>query len=115
MVPGLAALALLRLLPRLLMRFAAGWRTGRLAQRELVGEAALLRHAAEFGHHLLHLAELLEELADVVARRAAAERNAAAATEVDDLRIAALLRGHRADDGLDLLVVVVGDLRLRLP
>ncbi len=65
---------------------------------------------AEPLHHLLHLAELLDEAVDVTDRGAAAVGDAGAAAAVDDLGLAPLLRGHRADDRLDRLQLVVVDL-----
>src|SRR5215211_7166220 len=117
MVPGLPASALARFLLLLLMRLAANRRyrgTRLTTQRQLIREAALLRHPAQFGHHLLHLAELLQQLPDVLTRRPTPGGDTATPAEVDHVRMAALLRRHRADDRLDLFVVVVGDLRLGL-
>src|SRR4051812_22906057 len=55
----------------------------------------------ELAHQLLHLAELLDQLADRLNGGARAPGDAPAARAVDDLRIGALLRRHRLDDRLE--------------
>src|SRR5690606_5413686 len=60
-------------------------------------------HAAfrELLHHLLRLLELLEQTIDLLHRHPGADRNAALATGLEDLRLGALLRRHGIDDALD--------------
>src|SRR5438045_7792423 len=61
-------------------------------------------------HHLLHLAELIEEPVYVADRTATAPGDAGAAGTVDDRWIPALFGGHRKHDRLD----VFHALRIRL-
>src|SRR3712207_8850056 len=49
-------------------------------------------------HHLLHLAELLDELVHGLHVRPGSERDAAAARAVEDGGVAPLLRRHRRED-----------------
>src|SRR4029453_11285887 len=65
------------------------------------------RHAL---HQLLHLAELLDQLADVCGLGAAAVGDPQAAGAVDDVGLDPLLACHRADDRLDLAHLVLVDL-----
>src|SRR3954469_25788375 len=52
-------------------------------------------------HHLLDLAELLDQRADIARHHAAAVGDAVAARPVDQTRVGPLARRHRADDRLD--------------
>ena len=61
-------------------------------------------------HHLLHVAELLDEPADLARLAARALGDAGPAAAVDDLRVGALLGCHRMDHRLDRLEHVVVDL-----
>src|SRR5690606_35852903 len=72
--------------------------------------AAAEQAAAEALHHLLHLAELLEQGVDRGDVDAGSLGDADLAGAVDDLRVAALLEGHRVDDALDLGQLSVVDL-----
>src|SRR5258708_321876 len=78
----------------------------------------LLHHAtgeAHGLHHLLHLAELLEQQVDFGGARSAAVGDPQATGSVDDARASALARRHRPDDGFDpsqLTIVDVGVLEL---
>jgi len=58
-------------------------------------------HLFHFLHHFFHLAELLQQLIDILNVRAGSHRNALAATAVDDGDIRTLFRCHGSDDGLD--------------
>src|SRR5579863_1034241 len=60
-------------------------------------------HGAVLLHHGAHLQILLEDLIYFLNGGAAAGGDALAALAVDDVVVAALLIGHRADDGFDLL------------
>ena len=81
-----------------------------LAAAHLAHEA-LLHFASAAAHGLEHLAHLLvlaEEVVDLLDGGAAAEGDALAAAAVDDRGVAALLDGHRVDDGFyagELLLV----------
>src|SRR5665811_182114 len=66
--------------------------------------------AREGLEHLLHLAVLLEQLVDVLDRRAAAAGDAPPATPVDEIGVAPFLRRHREDHGLDAVELAVVDL-----
>src|SRR5918993_893211 len=56
---------------------------------------------AEALHHLAHLAELLDQLVDLLDAGARALGDALAAPALDQLGPGALLGGHREDDRLD--------------
>src|SRR5215210_357911 len=67
-------------------------------------------------HHLAHLAELLDELRNRLDRGPRPARDPPPPRPVDDLRVRALLRRHRADDRLEpveLLLVHVQRAELR--
>ena len=78
-----------------------------------MGNAAIVTHytnqkaaktdaaVAHLRHDGAHLAELLEQLVDLLQLDAGAFRDTLAAGVADDLRIAALLRRHGVDDALD--------------
>src|SRR5690606_11827336 len=69
-------------------------------------------------HHLRGLLETLPELVDVGDGHARALGDAQTSRSVEDLRVASLARGHRADDRLgavDLALVEVLELLLHLP
>src|SRR3712207_4347467 len=86
-------------------------RAGRLATAHQLAE---VRHLAlrEALHELAHLAELLDELVDLLDRGAGAVGDAGAAAALDDVRPAALLRRHRQDDRLDAVELLLVDLEL---
>ena len=63
-------------------------------------------------HYLLHLTELIQELIDVLRRRAAAFGDATPAAATYDLRAATLLRRHRVDNRLHLLDLVFAQFAL---
>src|SRR5262249_41256052 len=87
------------------------------ALRGLAAAAGQAHHAAHLLHHLLGLGEAFERLVDVQALDARAVRDAHAAGAVDDFRVGALLRGHRADDRgdpVEVAVVEVVELALEL-
>src|SRR3972149_631156 len=67
-----------------------------LADAQHPGGAAGCHHL----HYPLRFLPLLEQLVHFLRRRAAAGGDAAAPAAVDHLRVAALLRRHREDDGL---------------
>src|ERR671925_1606409 len=71
------------------------------------GHLALLERA----HHLLHLAELLDELVHGLDARPGAGRDPLAARSIDHLRIAALGRRHRGHDRLDPVQLALVDPR----
>ena len=56
-------------------------------------------------HHLLHLAELVEELVDVLRRGAAASGDPLPSASADNIRAMPFLRGHRVDYRFDLFEV----------
>src|SRR4030095_11493424 len=68
---------------------------------EILHAGKLPLHALELLHDLPELRELLEQTVHVLHARPAAARDALAAAAVDDLRIAALARRHRADDRVE--------------
>src|SRR5688572_22392618 len=76
------------------------WKT-----RKILHPAQLAFHAFELLHHLLELRVLLEEPVDVLHGRAAAARDALAPRSVDDVRMPALARRHRGDDGVEAVEV----------
>src|SRR5512143_420923 len=74
-------------------------------------------HLRDLLHHPLRLRELLEQPVDVGDARPAPLRDALAPGGGDDLRLAALERGHRGDDGVhahELLLVQLGVVELEL-
>src|SRR5690606_1718656 len=77
-------------------------------------DAAALGHRAELRHHLLHFLELRQQAVDLGTIDARAGSDSPPAGMRDLLRVATLPRGHAADDGFDLLVVIVCDLGVRL-
>src|SRR5690348_8127092 len=82
--------------------------------------AALAHHGADVGHlalrqpahHLAHLAELLDELIDLLHGGARAGCDPLPAAALDDVRLAALLERHRQDDRLDPVELLLVDLHL---
>src|SRR4051794_25837093 len=74
-----------------------------------VGHLALLQAA----HQLAHLAELLDELVDLLHGGAGAGGDAGPAAPLDDVRPPPLLLGHREDDRLDAVELLLVDLHLR--
>src|ERR671919_1768966 len=75
--------------------------------------AQLAFHAFELLHHLAQLRVLLEQPVHVLHAGAAAARDPLSAAAVDDLRVSALGRRHRADDRVEatevgLLAVELG-------
>src|SRR3712207_696025 len=62
-------------------------------------------------HDLAHLLEVLHELVDLLDRGARALGDAQAPRALDDVRAAALPRGHGEDDGLDPVELLVVDLQ----
>src|SRR4029453_15788374 len=71
--------------------------------------AAALAEAADDLQHLLHLDELLEEPVDLLDRRPAAARDALAPAAVHLCVIVALVGGHRVDDRLDAIHLLLVD------
>src|ERR671932_351171 len=65
----------------------------------------------ELAHHLLHLAELLDELVDRVDRGARALGDATPPRAVEQRRVRALLGRHRRDDRLDSVELALVDLQ----
>src|SRR5829696_5002113 len=63
--------------------------------------------ACDLLHDFLHLPELLHELRDSLDGGAGAAGDPAPARAVDDLRVGALLRSHRADDGLEAVELLL--------
>src|SRR5687768_16789778 len=63
-------------------------------------------------HHLLHVAELLEQPVHLVDRATRLLRDPRPPRAVDDLRLAPLLERHREDDRLEVLHALGLDLRL---
>src|SRR6476659_722855 len=93
--------------------------TGQTGHARHAGEPAALlfllassteSHAAHLLHHLLHFAELFDQTIDIADGRAAAVGDPRAPTSVDQLGFTSLELGHRADDRLDRLQLVVADL-----
>src|SRR3954469_15132914 len=78
-------------------RFVGGRAGSSPHHRAEVGHLALLQPA----HELAHLAELLDQLVDLLHRRAGAVGDTRPAPALDDVRPPALLRRHRQDDRLD--------------
>src|SRR5437660_6230572 len=76
-----------------------GGRVGAAASARLAHERPEVRHPAlgDLAHHLAHLLELLDQLLDRLNVRPGAPGDAQAARSLDQLRMAALLRGHRQD------------------
>src|SRR3954467_11409415 len=79
------------------------FRFGRGGTLAPAGKLLHRRHLAlcQLPHHLLHLAELLDELIDGLDVGAGAARDAPAARPVEDRRVRTLLGGHRGDDRLE--------------
>src|SRR5271165_1542321 len=81
-----------------------------LHPRQPAREAGL----AHLLEHLLHLRVLAKQIVYFLHGRAGAAGDAFAAVAVDDFMMVAFVRGHRIDDGLDavdlLLVDIVGGL-----
>src|SRR3954468_7717934 len=73
-----------------------------------VGHLPLL----EAAHHPAHLAELLDQLRDLLDGGARAVGDALAPPAVDDVGPAPLLLGHREDDRLDAVELPLVDLQL---
>src|SRR5882672_9045580 len=63
--------------------------------------AQLAFHAFELPHHFSELRVLLEQPVHVLHAGAAAARDALAAAAVDDLRMLALVHGHRRDERVE--------------
>src|SRR5918992_1311945 len=80
------------------------------AARQLlqIGHLAL----RDLAHQLLHLAELLDQLADGLDRGSRAVRDPPPARAVDDLRVGPLLGGHRLDDRLEAVALAPGDVEV---
>src|SRR4051794_39097685 len=78
------------------------------------GQLLQVRHLPRLhrAHHLLQLAELLDELVHGLDVGPRAERDPAPARAVEDAGIAALLGGHRCDDRLEPVEVAVVDLEV---
>src|SRR5262245_53689729 len=70
------------------------------------------RHLGHLPHQRPHLVELAEELLDLMRLCAAAGRDAPPPAQVDHVRVAALLLGHRVDHALDALDRLLGILAL---
>src|SRR4051812_11187129 len=97
--------------------------SNRLLRRDRVADAAsaLARELREVGHLALldplhqapHLAELLDELVDLLHRRPGALGDPQAARALDDLGMRALVGRHREDDRLDAVELLLVDLHLR--
>ena len=73
--------------------------------------ALALGQARQLLGHLLHGLELLEQLVDLLDRKAAAGCDALLAGKVDDGGVVPLLRGHRLDDGFGVRHLLFVDLR----
>src|SRR4051812_5345249 len=78
-------------------RFVGGRAGSSPHHRAEVGHLALLQPA----HELAHLAELLDQLVDLLDRGPRPVGDPRAAAALDDVRPPALVRGHRQDDRLD--------------
>src|SRR3954453_17483633 len=76
--------------------------------RAEVGHLALLQPA----HELAHLAELLDQLVNLLDRGPRPVGDPRAAAALDDVRPPALVRGHRQDDRLDAVELLLVDLHL---
>src|SRR5215813_5444011 len=63
--------------------------------------------AAELLHHALHLLELADQRRDILKLGAAAFRDTLLAPALDDVGVAPLLPGHREDDRLDPLHILL--------
>src|SRR4051795_7959342 len=87
---------------------SGGWRSPAARQLLQVGHLAL----RELAHQLLHLGELLDELPHRLHVGPGAMRDPPPAGAVDDLGVGALLGGHRLDDGLQAVELLVGDLEV---
>ena len=70
--------------------------------------AAAHTHDAHLLHHLLHVAELLDQHVDVLHGRAAARGNAPPPAGVEQVRIAPFGQRHAVDDRLGLLQAISG-------
>src|SRR3954468_14872383 len=66
----------------------------------------------QLAHHLLHLAELLDQLIHGLHVGPGPARDAAAARAVEDRRVGALLGSHRRDDGLKAVHLTLVDLEV---
>src|SRR5947209_13190954 len=71
-----------------------------------------IRHAPlrDLPHHLAHLLELLDQLLDGLHVGPGPLSDPQPPRAVDQLRVTALLRSHRQDDGLDLVELPLVDL-----
>src|SRR3954468_15806127 len=87
---------------------SGGWRSPAARQLLQVGHLALPGVA----NQLLHLGELLDELPHRLHVGPGAMRDPPAAGAVDDLGVGALVGGHRLDDGLQAVELLVGDLEV---
>src|SRR5919204_2805943 len=98
------------LLPTLVSRTRTDMGSRRLttAGQLLQGGHLALR---ELAHQLLHLPELLDELSDGLNRRPRALGDPPPARAVDQLRVRPLLRGHREDDRLEAVQLLVAHLQ----
>src|SRR5215203_487377 len=84
-----------------LYRHTISSRTVTLPAARQAGNARHPAALAHLAHHLLHLVELFDELLDVLLGRARAPRNPTRPARVlQQLRVSALLHGHRGDHGL---------------
>src|SRR5919201_3746782 len=95
-------------------RFAKAGQAGHAAARATKttqpAEAAHAWHALrKLLHHRLHLAELRQELVDLGRRGARPTGDTALARTANDLGSTPLLHGHRLDDRLDALELLVVD------
>src|SRR5215210_8213063 len=79
------------------------------AARELLQRGHL--SLRDLPHQLLHLAELLHELTDGLDRGAGAVRDPPPARAVDQLWVGPLLGGHRQDDRLQPVELLVAHLQ----
>src|SRR5919109_4422554 len=96
---------------RMLTAISARQDSGSALPHELaeIGHPARLQAA----HHLAHLAELLDELVDLLHRGAAPARDPQPPRALDRVRMAPLVRRHRQDDRLHAVELAVVDLHLR--
>src|SRR4051794_15031847 len=81
----------------------------------LAHDLAEIRHLSPLDppHHLAHLVELLDELVDLLDRRARALGDAQAPRALDQLGVAALIWGHREHDRLDAVEFLLVHVHLR--
>src|SRR5438046_3437259 len=73
--------------------------------RKILHAGKLPLHALELLHHLLELRVLLQEPVDVLDARAAAPRDPLEPADVDDLRVAPLVRSHSRVDCIGAVLV----------